>query len=144
LRVCDEKHEPNGFCATEDRLLQALKPKNYNHHELGRALQSYINFGMTNDSAFHPLYNKAKAIYTEMQMEIFDQLDRLEGSTNSRRAVGFFVLCIALGVRIAKLTAETFGWHLPKPVVTEPLRLPIVTNQSWPFEFTKHSSGRRT
>jgi hypothetical protein len=115
LRACGVTvKEPLPECGIESRLLKAVSPRTYNHKELGSALQAYVNSGLYRISEFEPLYERAKQVYAEVDKQVYQYLDEIDRFNPLRKIGAFVVICIAVSIRIAKLSAELFGWHLPR------------------------------
>jgi hypothetical protein len=89
----------------------------YNHILLGmqfdkeRVESAYPN-GMTDqDKEF---FDAVRSLYDAMQDEVYQYVDPIEVFDINHKIFAYYILCVGLSLRLTKVSAEVFGWHLPK------------------------------
>jgi hypothetical protein len=116
---CDEKKDDSPECYFRNLTVFLLKTRPYDHLWLRDRLKMIKGRGGSIEVPARFAYELAD-LYDEMELQVFQYVEPSEKAAFNRKMFAYYILCLALILRITKVSAELMQWHRPKPASAPP------------------------
>jgi hypothetical protein len=111
-------------------IVKIILKRPYDHLLLGMQLEkSRLNEdypdGIT--KSHQDFIDEVQSLYDAMERDVYQHIDPIEQRETDKRIFAYYVLCAGLALRLTKVSAEVFEWHVPKSV---PAAIVLPKNES--------------
>ncbi|GMO96266.1 hypothetical protein TM239_11330 [Bradyrhizobium sp. TM239] len=105
---------PKVICAIESEGRKLLDGP-YNHEDLGRLLSlvsPYVDLPVPEISVYRRLYDQVLALHNDMETQVYGRIESDKSASVRRRLAALYIICLALSIRLGRVTAEICGWRV--------------------------------
>lgn len=107
---------PQLICSAESEVKSLLNGP-YNHATVGQALgrvRPFYNSLNTSYVDYRPLFRAIDKLHADMERQVYSRLNPDKYLVVRRRLIALYLLCLAISIRIGRVTAEVFWRSKPE------------------------------